>query len=117
MIIVILLLILFIYFFFIRDLKESFFLMSPRYFPMTGFYRLGIPTRSTRLMSYDIRGDPFAYNIYPSYYSWGSPYNAYIYSPTKYDITGRYIIPIPKNMGKKEAKVIKKLEAKIKPKQ
>ena len=46
----------------------------------------------------------------------GCTYNAYLYSPSRFDIKGRYIIPIPKNMGKKEAKVIKKLEARIKPK-
>ena len=111
---ILILFLLFIYIFFIRDLKEGFFLMSPRYYPLYGF---GIPTRSTRLMSYDLRGDPFAYYIYPSYYSWGAPFNAYLYSPARYDITGKYLIPLPKNIKKRDAKVIKKLGAKIKPKQ
>jgi len=108
MYIVILVLILLLLIIFIRDIKENFF-FAPNF--------LWMPTRSTRLMSYDLRGDPFGYYVYPSYYSWGAPFQVYLYSPARYDINGRYIIPKPKNMAKKDKKNIKMVENKIKPKQ
>ena len=93
--IVILLILLLIFIFFIRDIREHFYVSYPY---------LWIPTRSTRLMSYDLRGDPFGYYVYPSYFSWttnpGVPYRYYSYSPTRYDINGQYIIPKPKKLKK-----------------
>jgi len=84
--ILLLLILLCIYYFFIYDIKEKFW---------------WIPTRSTRLMSYDIRGDPYGYYLYPFYsWGWGAPYQYYIYSPARYDIFGRYIVPKPKESDK-----------------
>ncbi len=87
-------------------------MVSPR-FP----YFLWMPTRSTRLMSYDLRGDPFGYYVYPSYTSWVAPFRYFIYSPARYDISGRYVIPKPKNLSKKDKKMVKKIERKVKPRQ
>lgn len=99
--IIILILLLFIYFFFKSHIKEKFW---------------WVPTRSTRLMSYDIRGDPFGYYLYP-YYPWGFgvPYQYYLYSPARYDIFGRYIVPKPRENKKthnlkKEPKITSKKE-------
>jgi len=95
------------------DIKEK-FLMSPHY-P----YLNWMPTRNTRLMSYDLRGDPHGLIIYPSYYSWLSPFSVYRYGPAVYNITGNYIIPRPikKNITKKEIKEIKKVEDRVKGKE
>ena len=46
-----------VFIFFIWDIKEPF---NNRLF-------LWMPTRNTRLMSYDLRGDPHGLIIYPSY--------------------------------------------------
>jgi hypothetical protein len=89
------------YLFFKNNLKEKFWL---------GYNALWMPTRSTRLMSYDLRGDPYGYYIYPSYYrGWYAPYPFYIFNNTRYDIFGRYIIQKPKKINKK---IIKKKENK-----
>jgi hypothetical protein len=69
--------------YFIWDIREHFY--NP--------YLLWTPTRSTRLMSYDIRGDPFSYFVYPSYYSWNAPFRYYLYNGDRYDIFGRYLVP------------------------
>jgi hypothetical protein len=91
-ILIILLLLFFI--FFKSHIKEKFWL---------GYPQLWMPTRSTRLMSYDLRGDPFGYYIYPPYMSWMMPYRYHLFSPARYDINGRYIVP----KGKKIKKVRK----------
>ena len=70
--------------YFIWDIRENFY-NNP--------YFLWAPTRSTRLMSYDIRGDPFSYFIYPPYFSWNAPFSYYLYNGDRYDISGRYLIP------------------------
>jgi len=44
-------------------------------------------------MSYDIRGDPFSYFVYPPYFSWNAPFSYYLYNGDRYDISGRYLIP------------------------
>ncbi len=91
--IIILILLIFIYLFSKSHIKEKFW---------------WVPTRSTRLMSYDLRGDPFGYYLYPFYsWGWGAPYQLYYYSPARYDIFGRYIIPKESNKTKK-LKQIKK---------
>jgi hypothetical protein len=69
--------------YFIWDIRENFY--NP--------YFLWAPTRSTRLMSYDIRGDPFSYFVYPPYFSWNSPFRYYLYNGDRYDIFGRYLVP------------------------
>jgi len=89
--IVILLVILISFIFFIRNIREDFFIY-PNF--------VWIPTRSTRLMSYDLRGDPHRYFVYPSYYSSEVPLPVYLYGQTRYDINGRYLIPRPKNKKK-----------------
>ena len=106
--IVILLVILLFFIFFIRNIKEN-FVVTPNF--------LWMPTRSTRLMSYDLRGDPFGYYVYPSYYSWGIPYPVYLYANTRYDINGRYLIPRPKNINRIDEKNLKKIERRIRPKE
>ena len=80
--IVIVIILLLMYIFSIWDIREDF------YFWM--------PTRNTRLMSYDIRGDPFGLIIYPPYYNYLAPMATYLYSGNTYDITGRYKIYKPK---------------------
>jgi len=70
--------------YFIWDIREDFY-VNP--------YFLWAPTRSTRLMSYDIRGDPFSYYVYPPYFSWNAPFSYYLYNGDRYDISGRYLIP------------------------
>jgi hypothetical protein len=51
-----------------------------------------MPTRNTRLMSYDLRGDPYGLIIYPSYHNYLAPFMTYLYSNSKYDIGGRYLV-------------------------
>jgi len=70
--------------YFIWDIRENFY-VNP--------YFMWAPTRSTRLMSYDIRGDPFSYFVYPPYFSWTAPFSYYLYNGDRYDISGRYLIP------------------------
>jgi hypothetical protein len=95
--IVILLVILILFISFIRNIKEDFFIY-PNF--------VWIPTRSTRLMSYDLRGDPHRYYVYPSYYSSQVPLPVYLYGQTRYDINGRYLIPRSKNINKMDAKKV-----------
>ena len=57
-------------------------------------------------MSYDLRGDPFGYILYPSY--WNIPYTYYAFSPNRYDIFGRYIKPKIIKKKKVDKKVDKK---------
>ena len=61
---------------------------------------LWMPTRDTRLMSYDIRRDPFAYRIFPPYYAYNSPFATYLYGGYRYDIDGRYYVQKPVNRTK-----------------
>jgi hypothetical protein len=53
---------------------------------------LWMPTRNTRLMSYDLRGDPAGLMIYPPYYSYNAPFATYLYRSDRYDIDGRYFV-------------------------
>ena len=87
-------------------------MISPRY----PFF-MWMPTRSTRLMSYDLRGDPHALMVYPSYYSWMAPFNVYKYGPSVYNITGQYIIPKSNNLSRKYKIQIKKVENRVKGKE
>jgi len=97
-----------IIFSFIWNIKENF-----------GQSYLWIPTRNTRLMSYDLRGDPFGSILYPADWNmipWNMsgrifnvPYVYYAFKPSRYDINGRYIVP------KIKKKVIKKREIKKTP--
>jgi hypothetical protein len=93
---IIILFIILLILFSIWDIKESFI----------GSSYLWIPTRNTRLMSYDLRGDPFGYILYPSY--WNIPYTYYAFSPNRYDIFGRYIKPKIIKKKKVDKKVDKK---------
>jgi hypothetical protein len=56
---------------------------------------LWMPTRDTRLMNYDIRGDPFAYRVFPPYYAYNSPFATYLFGGYRYDIDGRYYVQKP----------------------
>jgi len=80
-----------VFIFFIWDIKESF---NNRLY-------LWMPTRNTRLMSYDLRGDPHGLIIYPSYYNYLAPFSRYLYTNNVYDIFGRYIIRKPRKMIRK----------------
>ena len=53
---------------------------------------LWMPTRNTRLMSYDLRGDPAGLMIYPSYYNYNAPFATYLYKADRYDIDGKYYV-------------------------
>jgi len=83
-------------FYFIWDLKEHFY-VNP--------YFLWAPTRSTRLMSYDIRGDPYLYYVYPPYFSYTNPFSYYLYNGDRYDISGRYLRLRRNRDGKNERNV------------
>lgn len=85
--IIIIIILFLIYLFFKWDIKESF---NNRLF-------LWMPTRNTRLMSYDLRGDPYGLIIYPSYHNYLAPFMTYLYSNSKYDIGGRYLVRKKKN--------------------
>ena len=74
------------------DIKESFY---------NGLY-LWMPTRNTRLMNYDLRGDPYGLIIYPSYHNYTSPFMRYLYTDNRYDIFGRYYVD-------KSRKIIRKI--------
>lgn len=99
--------ILFIIIYSIWDIKEGFYI---------GGNYLWMPTRSTRLMSYDLRGDPFGYYIYPSYLNWGAPFRYYVYNPSRYNIFGKYIIQKPRGIKLKEKKIIQQIENRVQPK-
>jgi hypothetical protein len=60
-----------------------------------------MPTRNTRLMSYDLRGDPYGLIIYPSYHNYIAPFARYLYTNSVYDIFGRYIIQKPRRITKR----------------
>ena len=51
---------------------------------------LWMPTRFTRLMSYDLRGDPYSFVVYPPYYSLNAPFATYLYRTDRYAIDGNY---------------------------
>jgi hypothetical protein len=95
--VVIVIILLLMYIFSIWDIREDFYLW--------------MPTRNTRLMSYDIRGDPYGLIIYPPYFNYLAPMATYLYSGNTYDITGRYNIYKPKkrlNKGNQIRKVSKR---------
>ena len=81
-IIIIIIILLLMYIFSIWDIRENFYLW--------------MPTRNTRLMSYDIRGDPYRLIIYPPYFNNLAPMATYLYSGNSYDISGRHRIYKPK---------------------
>jgi len=82
--------------FFILDLKKE----TEKF----GQY-LWMPTRDTRLMNYDIRGDPFAYRVFPPYYAYNSPFATYVYGGYRYDIDGRYYVQKPVNKTDNKNKI------------
>jgi len=86
--IIIIFILILIFIFFKWDIKETFY---------NGLY-LWMPTRNTRLMSYDLRGDPYGLIIYPSYYSYLAPFSRYLYTNNVYDIFGRYIVRKPQRI-------------------
>jgi len=84
--IIILILILLI-FFFIWVLRNN-----KRFFSENFAQYLWMPTRNTRLMSYDLRGDPYGMVVYPSYYSYNAPFATYLYRSDRYGIDGKYYV-------------------------
>ena len=74
---------------------------------------LWMPTRNTRLMSYDLRGDPAGLMIYPPYYSYNAPFATYLYRSDRYDIDGKYYVPKPAE-STKPTKPAKSTKEKIK---
>jgi len=67
---------------------------------------LWMPTRFTRLMSYDLRGDPYSFVVFPPYYSYNAPFATYLYKTDRYGIDGKYYIFNSNKESRNDEKVV-----------
>jgi len=67
---------------------------------------LWMPTRFTKLMSYDLRGDPYSFVVFPPYYSLNAPFATYLYRTDRYAIDGSYYKEKPKYYNQSDDKNI-----------